>query len=560
MRQHKKGSPRRSSREGHPGRAYRTKGEPAEVEGIKLMRHANWRMGLGVVALTGALATGAQAITTDPTSIANDGAIDTPGAIEHCDEVVPGRDFNEVFDCGDELFSAPFNDVDGAGGNVGDGGRFTRVPRTDQNGPNEWANHRPPRATGPNSNACVNCHAVGAEDGAGEVSSNNVRDPLGTNDPGRFIQRNPPHIFGMGGVQMLAETFNTALLADVSRAMSDATAQGRNVTRALETQGVNFGSVTATAAGQVTIDAQGVDRDLVVKPFDWSGVLPTVRSFIRDAAHQELGMNPVETAGDDVDGDFDGVVNEFLIEDVTALTIYQAAQPRPVTTLELNALRQNLNGRGEEGRQLAVELGLPILSNADIVAINVGARIFNAIGCDNCHVPALQTAGRIFSEPSQNPNYREAVFPAGQNAVARDVDPADPVSYDATADQPDNVIMVGNEVVARLGAFERNGDSAVVRLFGDLKRHDMGPGLAENIDAGGNGAATFITENLWGVGSTPQYLHDGRATTIREAIREHGGEAQDERNRYFNLGANSQRTVIRFLKNLVLFKVVEEEE
>ena len=523
------------------------------------MRQAKWVMGFGVAALVGALATGAQAITTDPTQIANDGAIDTPGAIEHCDEVVPTRDFNDVFDCGDELFSAPFNDVDGAGGNVGDGGRFTRVPRSDQNGPGEWRRHVPPRATGPNSNACVNCHAVGAEDGAGEVSSNNVRDPLFTNNPGQFIQRNPPHIFGMGGVQMVAEAFNTALLSDVAQAMADARAQGRNVTRALETQGVNFGSVTSTAAGQVTINAQGVDRDLVVKPFDWSGVLPTVRSFIRDAAHQELGMNPVETAGDDVDGDFDGVVNEFLIEDVTALTIYQAAQPRPVTQLELNALRQNLNGRGAAGRQLAIDLGLPILSNGDIAAINSGAQLFNQIGCNSCHVPALQTSGRFFSEPSQNPNYREAVFPAGQNAVARDVDPADPVRYDATLDQPDNIIMLGDTVIARLGAFQRNGDNAVVRLFGDLKRHDMGPGLAENIDAGGNGAATFITENLWGVGSTPQYLHDGRATTIREAIREHGGEALDERNRYFNLNGTNQRNVIRFLKNLVLFKVVEEE-
>ncbi len=523
------------------------------------MRHANWLMGLGVTALIGALATGAQAITTDPTQIANDAQIDTPGAIEHCDEVVPTRDFNDIFDCGDELFSAPFNDVDGAGANVGDGGRFTRVPRTDQAGPGEWKNHIPQRATGPNSNACANCHNVGAEDGAGEVSANNVRDPLLTNDPGKFIQRNPPHIFGIGGVQMVAEAFNAALLQDVAQAMDEAARRGRNVTRALETQGVSFGSVTATPRGQVTVNAQGVDKDLVVKPFDWSGVLPTVRSFIRDAAHQELGMNPVETAGDDVDGDFDGVVNEFLIEDVTALTVYQAAQPRPVSQLELNALRLNLNQRGQAGRDLAADLGLPVLTNADINAINRGAQLFNQIGCNSCHVPALQTAGRIFSEPSQNPNYREAKFPAGQNPVARGVDPANPVTYDATLDQPDNIIMLGDQVIARLGAFERNGDHAVVRLYGDLKRHDMGPGLAENIDAAGNGAATFLTENLWGVGSTPQYLHDGRATTIREAIREHGGEAQDENNRFFRLNANNQRNVIRFLKNLVLFKVVGDD-
>lgn len=521
------------------------------------MRHAKWLMGFGVAALIGALATGAQAITTDPTAIAQSAQIDQPAAADHCVDDLADRDFNDAFECGDELFSTPFNAVDGAGGNVGDGGRFTRVPRTDQNGGNEWRNHRPPRATGPNSNACVNCHSVGAEDGAGEVSSNNVRDPLFTNNPGRFIQRNPPHIFGMGGVQLLAETFNTALLGIVTQTMNDARAQGRAVTRALTTQGVNFGNVTAQANGAVQIAAQGIDADLIPKPFDWSGVLPTVRSFIRDAAHQELGINPVETAGDNVDGDFDGVVNEFFIEDVTALTIYQAAQPRPVTQLELNALRQNLNGRGAAGQQLAIDLGLPVLSNADINSINAGAQQFNAIGCNACHIPAL-LANRVFTEPSQNPRFREVTFPAGQNAVQRGVNPATPVRFDSTTDQPDNIIMLNGQVIARLGSFQRQGEQAVVRLFGDIKRHNMGPGLAENIDAAGNGAATFLTENLWGVGSTPQYLHDGRATSISGAIVEHGGEAQASRDRFVQLSATNQRNLVRFLKNLVLFKVVEE--
>jgi CxxC motif-containing protein (DUF1111 family) len=81
----------------------------------------------------------------------------------------------------------------------------------------------------------------------------------------------------------------------------------------------------------------------------------------------------------------------------------------------------------------------------------------------------------------------------------------------------------------------------------------MGPGLAENINAAGNGNATFVTRSLWGVGSTPQYLHDGRATTIREAIREHGGEAQASRDAFFQQNATNQRNAIRFLKNLVLF-------
>jgi hypothetical protein len=500
-----------------------------------------------------------RAITTDPTSLQTDALVDTPGQIEHCDDEVADRDFLAAFDCGDELFGTAFNAVDGVGAHVGDGGRFTRTPRSDQRGPGAWASHIPTRATGPNSGSCTTCHNQPVEDGAGENFANNVRDPMRTNDPGRFIQRNPPHIFGIGAVQRLAEQFNADLLADVAQATRDAARQGTTASRELEHQGIAFGSVTATPRGAISIDAEGIDSDLILKPFDWKGVLPTVRSFIRDAAHQELGMNPVETAGDDVDGDFDGVVNEFLIEDVTALTIYQAGQPRPTTELELNALRIRLSVLGSAGAGVAGELGLPRLGIAESISILRGSRSFEEIGCTVCHRPALVLADPVFSEPSQNPSYREGTFPAGQNPIARGVDPARPIQFDLTRDLPDNVIRVGTFVIDRLGSFERIRGQAIVELFGDLKRHDMGPGLAENIDAAGTGASVFLTENLWGVGSTSPYLHDGRATSLSEAIREHGGEAQASRDRFLLLTAREQRDLVRFLKNLVLFKAPEEE-
>ncbi len=49
-------------------------------------------------------------------------------------------------------------------------------------------------------------------------------------------------------------------------------------------------------------------------------------------------MQAVEIVGHDRDGDFDGVVNEITIGDMTALAVYLAAQPRPTTLLELNSL------------------------------------------------------------------------------------------------------------------------------------------------------------------------------------------------------------------------------
>ena len=111
-----------------------------------------------------------------------------------------------------------------------------------------------------------------------------------------------------------------------------------------------------------------------------------------------------------------------------------------------------------------------------------------------------------------------------------------------------------------LGAFETDGKGrAIVRLFGDLKRHYMGRDLAENIDETGNGRATFLTKELWGVGSTAPYMHDGRATTITEAIDWHGGEARTSRESFFALSPTNQQAIIAFLEDMTIFLPAEEE-
>jgi hypothetical protein len=142
------------------------------------------------------------------------------------------------------------------------------------------------------------------------------------------------------------------------------------------------------------------------------------------------------------------------------------------------------------------------------------------------------------------------------------VDPANPVSFDLTKDLPDNVLTdsAGN-VVASFGNFRRNQKGrAVVRLFGDLKRHDMGPELAETVDETGTGSSVWLTKELWGVGSTAPYLHDGRATTLTEAILAHGGEAAKSRDRFVAMSKKNQAGLIAYLNNLVLFKVQEGEQ
>lgn len=476
------------------------------------------------------------------------------GAAEHADQRAflalvqagqPQLAFAEAFHLGDELFEAQFNALDGVGANVGQGLRFTQTPRADLNDAGEWADHFPKRITGPNAEACNQCHMAPFDDGAGRAINNNVRDPGHTGQADHFIVRNTPHLFAAGAIQVLAEEMTEELQAQQQAATAQACATGAPVTVDLNTKEITFGQLVVTpqvgTTCTVTIDTAGVlgvNPDLVVRPFQWKGVIASVRAFNRDAAHQELGMQAVEIVGDGVDGDGDGVVNEMTIGDQTALAIYVAAQPRPTTLLEL------------------ANLGLiEPLSAVENVAISQGAQQFHQLGCTHCHIPQLTIADPIFYEPSQNPAYRDGQFPAGQDPVALGVDPAQAIAFDLTQDQPDNQVVLG-ATTYHLGSFSRTADgSALVALYGDLKRHDLGPELAETIDDEGIPASVFLTENLWGVGSTAPYLHDGRATTLTEAILAHGGEAATSRDAFVALDAAAQADLIAFLNNLVLYKL-----
>jgi cytochrome c peroxidase len=96
------------------------------------------------------------------------------------------------------------------------------------------------------------------------------------------------------------------------------------------------------------------------------------------------------------------------------------------------------------------------------------------------------------------------------------------------------------------------GRFVVENFFADLKRHDLGPRFWErNFD--GSFQKQFMTEPLWGVGSTPPYGHDGRSINLHEVILRHGGEAQAARNRYATSGPTAQQALQAFLETLVLF-------
>ena len=64
----------------------------------------------------------------------------------------------------------------------------------------------------------------------------------------------------------------------------------------------------------------------------------------------------------------------------------------------------------------------------------------------------------------------------------------------------------------------------VVPLYSDLLLHDMGS-LGDGIEQGAAGAREIKTAPLWGLRARSRLLHDGRATTIADAILAHAGEA-----------------------------------
>ena len=66
----------------------------------------------------------------------------------------------------------------------------------------------------------------------------------------------------------------------------------------------------------------------------------------------------------------------------------------------------------------------------------------------------------------------------------------------------------------------------------------------------GVAADTFLTPPLWGLAQTRPYLHDGRASTIGEAVMLHGGEALDARDAYAELDDAARAPLRVFLTSL----------
>lgn len=400
---------------------------------------------------------------------------------------------------GMRIFSTPFNKSDGYGDGAFD-------PSEDAHAfggrPTMQGNGTFLRINGLDGQTCLECHSILSNQsiparfaigGVGGAVSNAIFKPTfmdmsiaqetGNVDfDGRFI--NPPFLYGSGGVQLAAKEMTADLLAIRDRVLE---APGNEAE--LLTKGVSFGTLRNVDGALDTSEVQGIDADLVVRPFGRKGEFATVRAFDLEAMQFHFGMQPVELFGADTDPDGDGVTNEILPGELSALEVFNTTLPRP-----------EQRGWGP--------------------ATAPGLEVFKSAGCAECHVPALQTRSRIL--PYSFPEVH--------------TEPYANKFYEADLTLPPTGFSPGTR-----GGVE-------VPMFSDLKRHFMGDGLAESFGSDLDG--WFITARLWGVADTAPYLHDGRALTIGEAILLHGGEAQDARDNYAALGEDDKWDLHLFLQSL----------
>lgn len=99
-------------------------------------------------------------------------------------------------------------------------------------------------------------------------------------------------------------------------------------------------------------------------------------------------------------------------------------------------------------------------------------------------------------------------------------------------------------------------NNQTIRPYTDLLLHDMGGGLADNMPMFEANGQEWRTPPLWGIGlfntvnNHTNYLHDGRARSIEEAILWHGGEAENKKLSFKGLTKSDREALLTFLNSI----------
>lgn len=437
---------------------------------------------------------------------AGQGDVNTPGSSIFIIERDPFRSIRR----GRQLFQRKFTVAQGLGPRTGDG-----IGDIEADG-----------SIGAGiADSCAACHGRprGAAGFGGDVFT-------------RPDSRDSPHLFGLGIQEMLADEITADLRAIRAQAISDAQLNGWPVRVRLKSKGIKYGFLTAQPDGSVdTSEVDGVNTDLRVRPFFAEGTTISIREFVVGALNAEMGLESFDPLLASAAAGGTVTTPSGMVLDGTL----DAIEAPPVS------------GPGDDGDGdgLANEIDPAIIDHFEFYLLNYfkagtyqqdywtreGRRQLWLMGCTECHRRTLTI------ENDRRVADVETVYDPANGIFNRLFATATPLltEVDDGSGHPDLKVPNGN-------SFE------VKNIYTDFKRHDLGPNFWErNFD--GTLQKEFMTEPLWGVGSTPPYGHDGRSINLREVILRHGGEAQWSRDAFAYAPLYKQEQLISFLNSLVLF-------
>jgi hypothetical protein len=425
-----------------------------------------------------------------------------------------GEQLQRLTDIGEKLFEAKFTALDGNG----------RPFATQAIVPTRRKHPTPEgefsRTAGMDSNACSGCHNMPFPGGAGDfvtnvfVSEGFESADFDSIDPQFSNERGTNAINGDGLVELLAREITADLKTERADALKEAAETGKPVRVKMMSKGIDYGWLTVSPDGMVDMqELDGVDMDLVIRPFSQKGVMTSIRQFTVNALNQHHGMEAVERFGGrwtgtpDFDGD--GKPDEMSDGDVSAIVAWQATLKMPTVMVPQDSKWKEAAAHGET--------------------------LFGDMGCTSCHKPTLPLKSLAFEDPGPN----------DVSGTLNDTQVAEPAVYD-----------LGLRDWTKL--LKKNGKGEyLVPMFGDLKRHMI---TDEGQETLGNELMAqrfvdrniFMTAELWGVGSTPPYGHRNDLTTLDQVIRAHGGEARGAAEKYEKAAATDRSAIIAFLKTLVI--------
>lgn len=348
--------------------------------------------------------------------------------------------------------------------------------------------------------------------------------------------RDAPHLFGLGLQEMLADEITADLRRIRDKAVVKAAADNTAITRRLKSKGVRYGKITAHPDGSLdTSRVKGVNEDLRVRPFFAEGSTISIREFAVGAFNAEMGL---ESPDDDLNAAAAGA------DIVTPAGMHLTGS---VDSIEAAPAHDAFDD--PDGDTIVNEIPVSLADYVEFYLLNYfspatykqgptelrGKTLMASIGCTSCHVEDMTIENdRRVGNVDTRYDTGKGIFNNLYATVTASYYEVDDGSGNPTQKLPE-----GN-------SFEVRG------IYADFKRHDLGSAFWErNFD--GSYQKEFMTEPLWGVGSTAPYGHDGRSINLHEVIMRHGGEAKKSTKAYARLGSFGQHSIKAYLESLVLF-------